>query len=346
MLIVGGADTNQIIPHDERAQWPSKRWGYISPLAAAVGLDHEEAVKLLLGHGADPNLTCGNYATALMLAVDNGNEAIIDMLFHYGADVNVIITPSDAEDDDGIITTLQEASVFGSEETIRRMVAEGGANFIDHPQARFKTALHSAARSGRDFAVKVLLEFGSDVNARGNGVYATALQAAAFGGHTDVISTLLDAGADINEGDAGKYGSALMTALLCHQTDAVNILLERGADPSFKCVTSPYQYPIQAAAYMDYVDTVQLLCNYGANVNASGGIYHTALQAAAADGSPEILEILIAHGAVVNLVGGKYGTALAAAYKDGWYVCIGLLMSMVRSTIFKVAIGQLLWALP
>ena len=58
---------------------------------------------------------------------------------------------------------------------------------------------------------------------------------------------------------------------------------------------------------------VKLLLAHGANVNASGGHYGTALQTAADWGRLEIVTMLLEHGADVNIVCGEYGTALHAA---------------------------------
>src|SRR5437667_247930 len=51
----------------------------------------------------------------------------------------------------------------------------------------------------------------------------------------------------------------------------------------------------------------------GADVNAIGGIYGTALQAAVCYGRDWIIQPLLKKGADVNVMGGKYGTALQAA---------------------------------
>jgi len=52
------------------------------------------------------------------------------------------------------------------------------------------------------------------------------------------------------------------------------------------------------------------LLNYGANVNAKGGMYGYALQAAVEAGHENIIRLLIDQGADVNLKGGPYGNAL------------------------------------
>jgi ankyrin repeat protein len=57
----------------------------------------------------------------------------------------------------------------------------------------------------------------------------------------------------------------------------------------------------------------QLLLDHGANVNARGGKYETALQAAASNGSLETVKLLIRHGADATIEGGTFGSPLKAA---------------------------------
>jgi ankyrin repeat protein len=58
---------------------------------------------------------------------------------------------------------------------------------------------------------------------------------------------------------------------------------------------------------------VRLLLANGADVNARGGHYGTALQAAAAGGQLEAVKLLLQHGADPLAAGGKFGSALEAA---------------------------------
>jgi ankyrin repeat protein len=55
---------------------------------------------------------------------------------------------------------------------------------------------------------------------------------------------------------------------------------------------------------------VQTPLKVGANVNAQGGRYGTALQASASMRDTEIVQLLVDQGANVNGEGGQYGTAL------------------------------------
>ena len=59
---------------------------------------------------------------------------------------------------------------------------------------------------------------------------------------------------------------------------------------------------------------MQLVLEKGADVNAQGGEYGTALQAASANRDLDIVRLLLDKGADINARGGKYGTALQAVF--------------------------------
>ncbi|MCJ1427599.1 Ankyrin-2 [Sticta canariensis] len=103
----------------------------------------------------------------------------------------------------------------------------------------------------------------------------------------------------------------LHRAALRGDKETVKTLIGAGADVN--AVGGTYGTALQAAAADDgNPEIVETLIKAGADVNAVGGTYGTALQAAAC-GKPEIVETLIKAGADVNAVGGTYGTALQAA---------------------------------
>lgn len=327
-LIVAGANVDELVPPEKRSKYPAKWCRNSTALSAAASNQQYEAVQLLLNHGANPDLICGNYCTALHRASQSpGASDIIKLLITHGADVNLDAEPSkveDYEDNYGCITALQCAARSGGEANIRLLVANGARLYVERDDSYFKSALHTAAYNGKAENVKALLELGSDVNLRG-GTSGTCLQAAAMRGKTEIMAILLDADAEINEHHVGCYGSALIAAILNSNHDAVKLLLERGADPSLGAGLKSHFPIIAAASLSEDEEMVQLLIDAGADVNAQGGRWHTALQSAAVDGNVDTMRVLLDAGADMNAVGGIYGSALSAAYRRGWYFCTGLL---------------------
>ncbi|CAG9955408.1 unnamed protein product [Clonostachys rosea f. rosea IK726] len=93
-------------------------------------------------------------------------------------------------------------------------------------------------------------------------------------------------------------------------------LLQKGAD--INAQGGKYGTALQAALAEGYLEIAEMLIQKGADVNAQGGKYGNALQAASARGHPEIAQVLIQKGANINAQGGYYGNALHAASVEGY----------------------------
>ncbi|KAK5626419.1 hypothetical protein RRF57_002134 [Xylaria bambusicola] len=119
--------------------------------------------------------------------------------------------------------------------------------------------------------------------------------------------------------------SAVVCAATGGQGNALLILLLLGADANAK--GGQYGTALQAASYQGHRDIVEMLLSYGADVNAKGGQYGTALHAASYQGHRNIGPILIKGGADVNAEGGQYGTALQAASYQGHRDVVEMLLS-------------------
>ncbi|KAF8448394.1 ankyrin repeat-containing domain protein [Kalaharituber pfeilii] len=89
------------------------------------------------------------------------------------------------------------------------------------------------------------------------------------------------------------------------------MLLDAGAD--INAVGGKYGTALGAAAYKGHEATVLLLLSRSADINAMGGEYGTALGAAAYKGNITMASLLLDRGADVNRVCGDYGTALGVA---------------------------------
>jgi ankyrin repeat protein len=167
-------------------------------------------VKSLLAHGANPNfrlkqpkaITTNDVsldgATALLLAAEVNNTAVVRVLLDAGADPN--------------ITTDQGMTPL--------IMASGGGTDIQRARAPEERAMAIDT-------VKLLIERGVDIKAVGQYGW-TALHQASYQGLTDVIEYLVSKGADINEMDSfGQTPLSISLAVLVQDIGARRLQIPR-----------------------------------------------------------------------------------------------------------------------
>jgi ankyrin repeat protein/uncharacterized glyoxalase superfamily protein PhnB len=199
------------------------------------------------------------------------------------------------------------------------------------------TPLH-AALSYPD-AVRLLIERGTDVNARDKGDNALPLHFAAGGASLEVVRMLLDAGSDVH-GAGDDHKMDVIGWACCHadaRRDVVALLLERGARHNiFSAIAcndleavrhvvaenpkqlerrlshneqeqTPVHYVIKAADGLvggtfrtgEHYKTLALLIELGADVSAKDAKGRTPLEIAMLQGDREAMRLLHAAGAKV-----------------------------------------------
>ncbi|KAL2075283.1 hypothetical protein VTL71DRAFT_226 [Oculimacula yallundae] len=327
ILLEAGSDANELVT-------PGSREKAGCGLIAAIRRGDLQAMKLLLDHGADPNTVNGDECTPLMAAVRLQNEAAINILMERGADVNICSDPNfDLGEHTGTVSALEVAAEHGYIYLIHLLVKAGALLTLESDDTVFKTALQCAAYYGQAESIATLLELGSDVHVVG-GKFGTALQAAALSDCEKCIDLLIEAGADINQHHVGEYGAALIASCAGknssyedYKTNGFHALLRHGADVNLNG-GGDWPYAIIAMACQGDAEGLKILIEAGADVNKTGGKWHSALQAAICDDTEvytDSIEVLLAAGADVNAFGGVYGTALQCAYRGGYYVATRLL---------------------
>lgn len=181
------------------------------------------------------------------------------------------------------------------------------------------TILQSAALSGNEAIVRLLLSHGADVNARRGVIHGTALGAAAYNARDDntaILYLLLEHGADPNSDKGmGCVVPPLQVAAEGVKTPAVRLLLEYGANVN--ALGGMYGTALQAACHYGYEPTVRVLLEAGADVNLKGGYHGDALQAAARYGRVQLVQMLLDAGADPSAQCGVYGSALRGAKERG-----------------------------
>jgi Ankyrin repeats (3 copies) len=125
---------------------------------------------------------------------------------------------------------------------------------------------------------------------------------------------------------SGSKGVAppLYYASLAGLIESVRRLLEKGADVNAQ--GGFYSSALQVALYKGHDQIVQQLLKKGSDINAQGGFYCNALQAASCEGHYQIVQQLLEKGADVNAQGGVYDNALQAASARGHHQIVQQLL--------------------
>ncbi|MDV3238966.1 MAG: ankyrin repeat domain-containing protein [Gammaproteobacteria bacterium] len=125
----------------------------VTALSLAAQNNQTRVVKLLLDHGADPNLqdTKGGWFP-LMWAAYNGNNAVVTMLLGHGADVNLRNAFGE--------TAMIHAAFEGRDDTVR-LLLDRGADYTVKNDRGFD-AMKAAQNKGYYRIVEMLIEAGAD----------------------------------------------------------------------------------------------------------------------------------------------------------------------------------------
>lgn len=170
------------------------------------------------------------------------------------------------------------------------------------------TALIAAAAHGRLSAVRFLLDHNADPNAAGKSGQ-TPLMAAAENNHPEILQLLLDHKANPAAKDRNGW-SALLKAVYRNSVACVQILAERDRQGLGR--------GLLVASLLGFKDTVKVLLDNGAEVDARSEDRRTPLMLAASKGYQEIVKILLDAGADPALTDRMGETAESLAGSQGF----------------------------
>ncbi|XP_070705811.1 ankyrin repeat and SOCS box protein 2-like [Pempheris klunzingeri] len=228
-------------------------------LQEAVSRNNVEICEMLMKAGAKHSLTNIYGISPLFTAAQGGQVATLRFLLKHGADVN-----SQAADG---ATALYEAAKNGHEEIVELLLSQNAD--ANKPGKTGLLPLHIAAQRGSDTIVSILIQNTSKARLRRTGI--SPLHLAAERNRDDVLETLITAGFDVNaqlsEERSNLYedrrSTALYFSVINNNIDAVHMLLEAGANPNLDVFK-----PLMVAARMGCIETVTMLVEHGADINA------------------------------------------------------------------------------
>src|SRR5579871_4838209 len=159
-----------------------------------------------------------------------------------------------------------------------------------------ETPLHYAATFGSAETVRLLLERGSDPNAR-NRAGATPLIYGAYS--FEKARLLVERGADVNARSQNGTTPLMIAASVHGNLPTIRYLLEKGAD--VKPIRANGSDALQIAALKSEPEAVKLLLDKGADAHGADKSGVTALMNAFLNvGDPEMVRLLLAAGSDVN----------------------------------------------
>lgn len=315
-----------------------------TPLGQAILSQNLEMVHMFLERGANPDSVETEGNTPLHLACVTGSIEMVEMLLEkvkfidkpnnagetalfrscqleeleiakilHTAGANLDISTKDNE-----ATLLGELAKHNKGNAIEFLLDHGAT--LESTDSESRTTLLRAAICGHSLLCSKLLKRGANPNAKTKDGVQTVLGQAAANSNKDTIVALLDGKADIEGKDSRQRTPLFRAAGAPRKLEVCRELLDRGANPNPQ-LASPYEVnhrmtPLNFASFRGLSSVVQLLLEYGADLEGLDESGSTSLYIAAEYGHLEVCQYLIDEGADVDVRSscGHSVVSIAATY--------------------------------
>ncbi|KAK1919563.1 hypothetical protein P3342_001855 [Pyrenophora teres f. teres] len=322
----------------------------ITPLFASTRAQCIECAKMLLKHGADPNLSAGpDSESPLSLAASQNYIDFVKLFLAHGGDAGFVM-------ENGSTALISAMNKTTSPKCVEVLLSGGDANAKNGEGA---TALFQAIQVNRVDLMTVLLDHGANPNLPGpkhplwpSTYKPKALQLLLQRGadhkktpgvmelasslkKLESIKILMNAGVSPNIRKDNAY-TPLCSAIRDNSAEIVTYLLENGADPNFnaaeypafKCIThkrtqflpqlvaagADLHKPkgiIETAVKFNDKDAILYLLDQGVNPNDRTSDGCTALTTAIRENHLELVDLLLTKGADPSIRGQDWPLCMA-----------------------------------
>lgn len=280
-----------------------------------------ETVKILIRHGANPDIRNRSGDTALLSAIKISSTSG-EYLSRVNEIASLLIEKGTALSygDTYGRTYLMLAAENGKPSVIQCLLSRPGIE-IDSRDRQGLTALMYAVRSRRYAAAKALVAAGAKTYLRDN-MGKTALHYGTVDPGIAVL--LLDHGALIEATDRRGF-TPLMQAVEYGNREVVRVLLDRGSDVN-AVDFSDGRSPLMLAINRQDMDMASQLLKGGADANLADKQGRFPIYQAAVSGFSSIIALLLDHGSPVDAVTTQGTTPLMGACEHGYIGCARLLL--------------------
>uniref|UniRef100_A0A8C7Z653 Ankyrin repeat and SOCS box containing 2a, tandem duplicate 1 n=1 Tax=Oryzias sinensis TaxID=183150 RepID=A0A8C7Z653_9TELE len=229
-------------------------------LQEAVVRDNVEICEMLMQAGAKHDIRNIYGITPLFTAAQTGQLSTLCFLLRQGADVNTQAA-------DGA-TAIYEAAKNGHQQIVELLLSQSAD--ANKPGKTGLLPLHIATQKGHNKIVTMLIPVTHKARVRRSGI--SPLHLAAEYNRNNALMMLIDAGFDVNAQLSeersrlfeDRRSTALYFSVINSNIDAVQTLLTFGADTNLDVFR-----PLMVAARQGCMQTITLLVEHGADINAS-----------------------------------------------------------------------------
>lgn len=295
-----------------------------TPVMLAIETGNNQLVEILVDAGADLNISSGNY-TALRLAVDKvGASGFIRYLLLKGADAGDSFAIASAVKPD--LTTFNiildaRSPISAQRKKLDDFVLQKAIGLPSY-LAVWRLLKHVSTANDPDPRAVSLKPIQHFKCTSATNAFGVAILRHKYDPALPIVQRFLEAGADPNSIVNTEYReSAFTMAIATKNIDLINLLIDTGAIVNAPAGDGIRFTPLQAAADVGSLELVRKLRELGADVNAPPAERSgaTVLQLAAMGGYIGIARYLLDEGADVNAPPAKINgrTALEVAAEHG-----------------------------